>query len=427
MTTEEIQQLFTSYKKKTAPQRVFARFTVIASFILAVFFLGFGIQKCASGKLEISDQLLIAPVSLNESGKEEKKDETMTDENESKESEVQKEEWKKQFDTYAKKIQVNSDNLTYEMIFSIPGLPLDNLKDYEIAFEIYDKDKEYLFTFYGNYWNQDGIETGYDEGEYYEEYWHEEIYEDNVFVRFPYQGEFYITAGLPSGRNTDYNAIKNISAGKVKIKLYSNSNPFPASTIVAFIFFIIFGIFAAGLLVDHGLSKNDLLFNKFDFTRYTYLIELPFKKYRENYYHLAGFSVKQGQVGKQVELILEKDGQTTFFEMEKEVEVDDGETEINYYYYYYEDFPEEVFQTIPDGQVTYKNQALRKDVSSSKEYKVQTFYHNNLKEERTKKEVNFTNSNWSAYLSFEYTDDPSDFDVNYGYAAGMPKVWRIPK
>lgn len=427
MTSAEITSLMAAQKKKSRPLKFFIVFNILLSFMIAVYLLIVGIAEGNSGVYEQTIELVVMPEVLNEAGDkpgEESKPESgqnqEQEEEEAKPGQVldpKQKKWNEAFAQYAQKITVKNINQIHELNFDLApaqDLPI-NSGDLDVAFEVYDKDKEYLFTFYANYWHEDG----YDEGEY----WHERSYRDSTYSIFPYAGDFYIVAGIPAGNPAMFEKVNYASGSKVKLHIFSNSKPFPVSSVMGFFFFVTLGIILINtrrfFTQEKRLQPYNFIYFNPEFNLYHYIV-----KVEDKFYYLNGINRVEGN-SNSVELVLDQDGTASFLELEREYE--DGETE--FYAHLYDFFPEDDFAKIPNSEeLTYCEKNFKSPDLNAAAKKVTMTYSNGLSEEALKTEIYFeTAEDNPYYLAFEYADNPDDFDVAYGRPVYAMNVWRIKK
>lgn len=429
MTSSEIIALIKKENKKNLPLRIFAWVNILVAFFLAFYILKVGICETLGAQLEGTLTLLVLPEPLNEMGEKEGAEpkEEKTSEEDQEEGKInqvnpalleKQKQWASLFSAYAQKIIVKQTDLIHEINFNIdPKTPLPlNQGEVDIAFEVYDKDKEYLFTFYANYWNEDG----YDEGEY----WHESTYSESVYTQFPYAGEFYIVAGIPQ-RNTEmYQKIQEHSNGRVQVSFYSNSKPFPASSAFGMILFIIIAVIL--IVLRKRLSGEppvypfNFIYANPDFKNYYYVA------ISKGEYYLVNGIIKKEKKYNSFELILDKEGSASYLELEQETE--DGETE--YYAYHYNEFPEDDFPKIPHADsFLYRQITFKRSSNGEEPVKNTILYANGLSEEVMKTEIVYESSASNpGYICFEYGEDPEDFDVCYAAnSIAVPMFRRIQK
>lgn len=439
-------QLKDLYNKHIRPRVIFAKINALIAFALAFFFLFFGISRCTSGVLDAKDTLTITQIPLNDLG--DKADgqnqssssvsSTVSESSISSSSEAtvnnqatgtksedalektpEAKRWLMLFDKFARKITVSKAGDTYELQFFIRNYPMN--QSGELAFEIYDKDKEHLFTLESDFWNEEGYD---DEGR-----WHETNFSDSLYVEFPYAGDYYITAGVPKTEfgqeNTAvFETFTSYSDGVVSFNLLKGSKPYPGVTIFAFFLFIIFGIVILATS-SNSINLYSIITGRIDFKTNTYIAQLP-GKFPENLFHVTGFTKDPKNPYNWIELILTRNGVNTIVECEKETETDDDGTKTYYYFYQYEELPEETFEKIPNQQsLSFKSRTYKREETEQKQLK--TTYYNELTEEKTKFFVNYGTGAEDSYLSFEYAEDASDFDVSLGTKIKRIKVWGIKK
>ncbi len=391
------------FAKSIRPRIIFGSFNAILAICISLFFIGFGFSRCSTGEKIAQGYINIAPEALNEAN-------LGTDPIKSKEI------WNAAFTKYAYKIKITNANKTHRFKFRIKNWPVDNsYYGYgEIAFEVYNKDKDYLFTFTGdNYWNQ----KGYDDG-----YWHEYNLADKVHVKFPSNGDYYIFAGVPPGsyRSKIYNRLAQYSDGKVYYQLMSGDEPVSfMGVLIAFAFFLIAGIVLFTIRTGE-YNKNFVVSAYFKFKEKDYIVKLPDTVSKE-LYTVAGYSKTKG-VYNTIEVILNKDGVNTFLEVERERE----ENRTFFYCYHYDSFPENDFSKIPtDNYIQFLGKKFKRLKSTKVE--VTHYYNNGLNETVVKNIINYGTANEQEYISFEYTDNPSEFDVSYGKEVKPVRFWEVKK
>jgi hypothetical protein len=329
--------------------------------------------------------------------------------------------WKSMFERYAVKIKIDDPTKYYRIDFKIGGFPLNNrTPSYaELAFEVYNAERDYLFSFYAdNYWHQ----SGYDDG-----YWHQWNYNESLKLKFPKKGEYYIVCGASGQYQAQiYQIMQNYSGGAVTAYLYEGVKPFSTfplifAMIIFSILILIFFTMKMGALPNYLVVGGYLNFNK-----YNYIVELPSQGDEKNLFQITGY-IRTKNVANYRELILTRDGFSTYLEAEKEVESSGDSTKTYYYFYYYDDFPEDAFEQSPDvSTVSYKGKTFfSKSGPKSKTYE---YHYANGLNESVKKVVNdFAASKGTEYVTFEYIDDPKEFDVSYGKEIKNLTVWKVAK
>ena len=329
--------------------------------------------------------------------------------------------WKKMFEKYALKIKIDDAAKYYRIDFRIGGFPRNNrTPSYaELAFEVYNSEKDYLFTFYAdNYWHQ----SGYDDG-----YWHQWNYVEKLKVNFPKKGEYYIVCAASGQYRTQvYQIMQQYSYGSVKANVFAGVKPFSTGS---FIFALISFIFITTILfaMKMGtLPQNLIVSGHLNFEKYNYIAELPSKTSEKNLFQITGY-IRTKNKANYRELILTKDGMSTFLETERETEDEGDSKRIYYYFYYYDEFPDDLFEDVPSGNTaSYKGKTFYSK-SGLKEKTFEYHYANGLKESVKKSVKDFAASRETEYMSFEYTSDPKEFDVSYGYEIKDITVWKVAK
>jgi hypothetical protein len=401
----EKNEIFKLYRSKIRPKVFIKTLNAFIAFFFVILIFGTGVSRCASGSFKESISLPIAPVPSNEAtyGKTDPKEEEKL--------------LNQYFDYYAREIKVNSNELFYRLKFNIRSFPLTNLIEGELAFEVYSKDKDYLFTFYADdYWHQEG----YDEGEY----WHQQSLSDAMTVRFPYPGKFYIMASVPTGPKAKqlFDIFKKYTDGNARMDIYKNDKPYSGFSMV--LGTLIFSVLGFILLKRRkGSMFKPLIFNGLDFEQNQYLVKIDSagEKLPDQLFYVTGYSRTKGQ-GDSIELILKKDNDTAYLELEREY---DDET-YEYYTYFYDRFPEEEFETIPKWGIEFQGRTFKLQ-NTRNNIEIKTVYENGLSETHIKNVVDMGTPDETEYLSFEFEKNPADFDVTYGKLVDGYQIWRIPK
>ncbi len=331
------------------------------------------------------------------------------------------------FDRYSKEVDVtDSSNYGY-LSLNIKGFPLSNTLTGGLGLEVYDKDKKYLFTFYtDHFWHQSGSDDG--------GYWQEKRLYDSMTLKFPYNGKYYFLAGVLPGPNQQklFDAYTNFSDGKVVMKIECPRNIYIPISYDDYFMPWVLAFFVIGFIVLRQTLKPDIKLKrvvdeKFDFQNYYYIAKSKKKglSLGDSLYFVNGSSKKKGSasVG---ELLLEKDGVQYYLEVEREKE----EGIFYYYAYLYGDIDKNKFMKIPsEKSFKFNGKEFLLENRSKKRKTVHYSYHNGIKEDVLKYFVNFGTRNEQEYLSFEYTEDPTDFDQVYGKAIELYSlsIWRVKK
>lgn len=476
MQKEEIQQL---YSKLNWPKK-FKKINGWLAICISVFFIFTGATRCTNGKRYKTGSLLIAPAPLNEinikeilkksknensyqnsqqqdeiSNQQNSNDSGWGSENTSNTQKSQKnlkkqqnpekkkepvkkqstklnknisknnkenEYFRKYLNRYAQKVSISDEKSIYRLQFSLKSLPVKTGFYGELALEVYDEEQNYLFTFYAdNYWN----EKGYDDG-----YWHEWSLSDEITVRFPKKGNYYILAAVPLGSRNYYlyDLYSRYSSGRVWFSLFKGYKSLSAFPIVLGV--IIFLITGFILLGSSSSLSAYAYYASLDVKNYHYLFLKKDKDsgnsaLEDRLYYMKAFSK-----GASTEMVLEQEGKILYFEIELEEEIDDedGSRTSTFYYYLYDEFPEEDFDTVPtQDHFRYKGIDFYKVSEHSKKEKLH--YTSGMQETFTNMEIVYGSKNEHHYLCFEYKDDPSDFDVSLGHAIHDSdfQIWRVKK
>ncbi len=396
------------YKKKIFPIKIFGIFNALISLSIIFFFFNVMISRAGSEKFKEKFTVTVLPMPLNEM-------ESIKD------KEKRNYYNKTLFQKYAKKVTINNAKDMYRLMLRISRLPLNRPRYVEIAFEVYNNERDYLFTFYAdNFWHQ----SGYDDG-----YWHQWNYTERVDVKFPYNGEYYFVAAI--GKNTNsramYDAVRRYANGELMVHLYKGVKPVSMGTFVfAFVIFTVITVIlfktSTGAMAKRKMSSPKIWIN---FEKNHYIVKLPDKISKKPFY-VSGYIVKTNKKGT-AEYILTQNNVNTYLEVEQEIEYDDDSRKTSYYFYYYETLPEDEFDNVPEGKnyLNYKNHKFKETRDSGKPKKYKIVYSNGLSEEIEKTVINFGTTDEKQYLSFEWIDNKDNFDVSYGYEIKGPKIWEV--
>jgi hypothetical protein len=398
------------YYLSIMPRIILGTLNSLVSFGLAIFLLVIGIERCTSGVYSSKMTLPIAPFALNER-------------QESADKEADKKIWQESFDKYARKITINNSETIYKFELVIRSLPLNRPSHVELAFEIYNNDKDYLFTFYADdYWNQDG----YDEG-----HWHEWNYKEELTLQFPKNGDFYILAGVPAGKDNSifFETLLKYADGRVSASIFSGVKPLsPVPLVFGIILLLVASvllfIFRTGDVANYKIVWGNLFFESKD-----YLVKIKGEK-GSGLYFVRGYIkniAMRGEWSDTIELILLRDGSECYLEIEKEIESSGDSATTKYYYYLYDLVKGDIFKKLPRG-ATIEFQGKNFKLETEKGLREYNFvYHHGKKE--TLKRVDFDYGyHDEEFLSFEYPEkDEDEFDVSYGKKIKKAMVWEVTK
>lgn len=455
MEQEELKKI---YDKKIKPKVILGTINALIALFLVFFFPVVGIYKCSQGKFKEKVILNVAPYPLNElptgysgsgtSGYRANESNDFNSQNDSSASGSWNSPstnsksnssipdgaksvntnanriWTSMFNRYAVKINVKNVNDLHRIYFKIGGFPLNhrNPNYAEVAYEVYNKDKDYLFTFYAdNYWHQ----SGYDDG-----YWHQWNYTEDFEIEFPKPGTYYLIAGVPPGRyhDTIYSIMQRYSNGQVSAIIWSGIKSVSVFPIVFSMIF--FGITSVILLIFRKgqMNKYNLTAGKFDFENKNYIVKLP-DTISDGLFEVIGFIQTEGSYYSKIELIVSKDNQSSFLEVEREI--DDGKT--TYYYYLYNKFPEQnqSFANFTSANsLLYEGHTYRLYNKLSKK-KVKTTYNNGLTQESVKNIYNFSSNinyieNWLC-LEYDTSKGINEYEVSQGIKINDMNIWEVNK
>jgi hypothetical protein len=328
------------------------------------------------------------------------------------------------FEKYAFTLPVPRASLFYAIDISLFKLPL-NTKNYSgLVLELYSSDKKYIMSFYTkDFWN----ESGYTK---YNEYWHEKVLTDRILVNFPEKGQYYFLVSVPKTKSRDAFYADVLSAGngkgEVEVRSYEYvRRPVSDSAALFVIGFLIFG-FILYKTMTPGINEKKIFNKDLDFENYDYIIRVftPATAFEEQIFFVKG--VSQIKKSGALEFILERDGNLRYLEVEKEYE--EGKT--YYYCYLYRDLEEGKFSEIPKRfTIQFQGKEMRREDKKKKDLVVSysTKYFNGLEEEGKFMEINYGTANEKYWLSFQYKDDPSEFDVSYGEDVPGFRIWKVKK
>ncbi len=405
----EQSQVDSIYKNKILPRKIFGMINALISLFILFFFIGIIFTRCGAGKFEQKVNVTVLPLPLNEM--EAIKDKT------------KREQYRKAFfEKYAKKVTIKNSKDMYRLRLRVARLPLNRPRYVEIAFEVYNNESEYLFTFYAdNFWHQ----SGYDDG-----YWHQWNYIETVDVKFPYNGEYYFVAAIGKNRNfrAMYQAVRQSSGGQISVSLYKGIKPISIGAFIfAFFVFLIFTIILFAI-ASGAKSKAGLIYPKtnIDFEKNHYIAKFPPTISKKPFY-VSGYQ-KCKNKRNVVEYILTQDSVNYFLEIEQEIEFDEGSKKTFYYSYFYKMLPESDFQNVPEQSTILFDDKNFKDISKfTTPQKYQIVYSNGLSEEIKKTVKDYGVQNEDYYISFEWMDSKDNFDASYGAAVKGFKIWEVKK
>jgi hypothetical protein len=146
MTEKELKKI---YYFGVMPRILIGTLNSLVSFGLATFLLVIGIERCTAGVYLAEVHLPIAPFVLNER-------------QEGPDKAAGQKAWQADFEKYARKITIANADSVHRLDLILTALPKNDPPHVELSFEVYDSDKDYLFSFYADdYWHQDGYDDGY--------------------------------------------------------------------------------------------------------------------------------------------------------------------------------------------------------------------------------------------------------------------------